>query len=618
MARPTSSLSVRDNRQSVSVARLSRLIAGVLVLVPVVSNTFAFSDPSKSTQARPALAGNRAPLDLIFSPDGKLAYLAEAAEGTVAVIDVPSRRVLRRIPTGGEQPTGLCLTPDGRELLIANSYSGQVAILNAATGARRTLVPIPGQPFGVAVAPDGKRAYVSVSQLDEVAVVELSSGSVTSRIPVGRRPRALQLTADGRTLAVANMAGGTLSVIDTETLREQKRVRLKGVNVRGLAIANTVAGVEAYTTLMPAFNLKATSDPREIWHNLVQGVLLEGTDSSPSEDQWLDFARLPNSSDVVGTPDQYELALDHGARYAWIAVGGRDVVTRITLHDRSRNAVWPASQVEIPVGANPRCLAMAPDGKELWVANYLGNSVSIIDTGSTSVSATLDLGPASHRNPSILGQYLFNHSGLTQSQRFTCSSCHPDGATDGLTWSFVHVKDGFERRNTRDLRAQVADTAPFRWSGFEKGLDGFLVDEVTGLLGGPTPDQAQRQALTAALNQLRLPPNPYRTAGGGLSPEAVRGQQLFEGKAGCAGCHAGPRHGGTGMAAWIGTTRSETLQVDIPQLTGVYDSAPYLHDGRAKTLEEIWESYNAEQLHGKVHLLSPDERKDILRYIREL
>lgn len=596
----------------------STVCRSLFTLVFLAPVCLAAGGEPKPPQARPALAGNRAPLDLIFSPDGKLAYLAEAAEGTIAVIDVPTRWVLRRMPTGGEQPAGLCLTPDGRELLVANSYSGNVAILDAATGNRRGLVRIPGQPYGVAVAPDGKRAFVSVSQLDEVAVVDLASGSVTERIKVGRRPHALQVAPGGQTLAVANLAGGTLSVVDLETLREVKQVKLKGVNVRGLDIAATGAGIEAYTTVMPAFNLKATSDPKEVWHNLVQGVLLEGADSSPSEDQWLDFARLPGSSDVLGTPDQYDLVLDRGARYAWMAVGGRDVVTRITLHDRARNAVWPASQTEVPVGANPRGLAMTPDGKELWVANYLGNSLSVVDTASARVTSTLNLGPASEVDPSILGQYLFNHAGLTQSQRFTCSSCHPDGATDGLTWNFVHVKDGFERRNTRDLRAQVSETAPFRWSGYEKGLDSFIVDEVTGLLGGPTPDQGQRKALTAALNRLRLPPNPYRQADGTLTAEALRGQQLYEGKAGCASCHAGPRRGGTGTSAWIGTTRRETLTVDIPQLIGVYDSAPYLHDGRAKTLEEIWESYNTGQLHGKVHVLTPAERQDLLRYVREL
>lgn len=600
------------------IARIRPFIAGVAALLPLIPGALAFSDPPPAPAARPAISGNRAPLDLVFSPDGKQAYVTEAAEGTVAVIDVAGRKVTRHLVTGGEEPAGLAVTPDGRTLVVANSRSGSVAVLNIETGTREALVRLPGQPYGVAMAPNGKRAFVSISQLDEVAVLDLPGGQIAARIPVGRRPRALQVTPDGATLAVANMAGGSLSVIDTETLRELKQVKLKGVNVRGLAIAYTGAGLEAYTTLMPAFNLKATSDPREIWHNLVQGVLLEGEDSSPSEDQWMDFARLPHSTEVVGTPDQYDLEIGHGARYAWIAAGGRDVVSRITLHDRSRNTIWPFSQIEIPVGANPRGLAMTPDGTELWAANYLGNSLTVIDTAAAKVTATIDLGPASRVDPSILGQYLFNNAALTQSQRFTCSSCHPDGATDGLTWNFVHVKDGFDRRNTRDLRTQVAQTAPFRWSGFEKTLDGFIVDEVTGLLGGPTPSRTQMQALAGALNQLRLPPNPYRNADGSLTPAAARGEQLFQGKAGCSGCHAGAQHGGTGLSAWIGTTRRESLKVDVPQLTGVYDSAPYLHDGRARTLEEIWESYNPEQLHGKMHLLTPEEREDLLRYVREL
>jgi YVTN family beta-propeller protein len=568
-------------------------------------------------RARPATAGNRAPLDLVFSPDGRLAYVVEAAEGTLAVIDAGSRKVLRRIPTGGDQPAGLAVTPNGREVLVANSYSGTVAILDAATGKQRALVSVPGQPYGVAVAPDGKRAFVSVSQLDQVAVIDLPTAQVAARIPVGRRPRALQVTPDGATLTVANLAGGTLSVVSLESLKEETQVRLKGVNVRGLAITKGADAFEAFTTLMPAFNAKATSDPKEVWHNLVQGVRLEGEDSLPAEDQWMDFARLRGSVEVVGSPDQYDIEVSRGGGYAWIAVGGRDVVSRITLHDRSRNTVWPFFQAETPVGANPRGLALTPDGEQLWVANYLGNSLSVIDTNSAAVVETIDLGAASKVDPSIQGQYLFNSAGMTQSHRFSCSSCHPDGAADGLTWNFVHVRDSYSRRNTRDLRAQVAETAPFRWSGFEKHLDGFIDDEVTGLLGGPKPSVEEKRSLTLALNALRLPPNPYRQPNGTFTAEAARGRELFTGKAACSSCHTGPRYGGAGKSAWIGSTR-EDLPVDVPHLLGVYDGAPYLHDGRAKTLEEIFQKHNALKLHGKAHELTPDELRDLLAYVREL
>lgn len=292
-------------------------------------------------------------------------------------------------------------------------------------------------PYGVAVAPDGKRAYVTLSELDEVAVVDLPPARVLQRIPVGRRPRALELTPDGGVLAVANLTGGSVSVINTSTLKEEARVRLKGVNVRGLAV--TADGKEAYTTVMPAFNGKPTDDPKEIWHNLVQAVTLDGAASGKGEDQWMDFARLPGTTEVIGSPDQHDIVLDRKGRHAWMAVAGRDVLTRITIHDRARDAIWPISQVETPVGANPRGLALSRDGKQVWVANHLGNSLTVVDAASASVLKTIDLGKASRPDPTLPGQYLFNNAGLTRSHRFTCSSCHPDGASDGLALSLIHI-----------------------------------------------------------------------------------------------------------------------------------------------------------------------------------
>jgi len=588
---------------------------GCLLLAVAGSASLAQQSRVAIPVARPAVEGNRAPYDLVFAPDGKQAYVTESAEGAVAVIDVATARVTTHFRTGGEQPAGLAVTPDGAELLVANSYSGTVAILDAATGKQRAMLSLPGMPYGAAVTPDGKRAFVSVSQLDELAVVDLKTAAVLRRIPVGRRPRALEITPDGKTLAVGNLAGGSISVLNTETLAEEARVKLKGINVRGIAV--TSDGASAYATLMPAFNGKPTDDPREVWHNLVQAVTLEGADSSVGEDQWMDFARVSGSTEVFGTPDQHDIVLDPAGRYAWVASAGRDVVTRITIKDRRRDAVWPISQIETVVGANPRGLALRPDGKQVWVANHLGNSISILDAGSSALVQTIALGKPSRVDPTIAGQYLFNNAQLTRAHRFTCNSCHPDGGADGLTWRFVHVKDRVNQRNSRDLRSGVIDTAPFRWSGVDAHLDAFIREEVTGLLGGPVPTPVQARALEAAVKAMRLPPNPYRTADQQLTPVAVQGRELFLGRAGCGTCHAGPRHGGTGRSAWIGTT-PENRPLDVPHLTGVYDSAPYLHNGRAATLEHVFGRENPGGLHGKLHTLTAVEQQAVLRYLREL
>lgn len=585
------------------------------LLAATVGPVSLASGGSQTQVARPAIDGNRAPYDLVFSPDGRRAYVSEMAEGTVAVIDTSTHRVVNRFNTGGEEPTGLTLTPDGRSLLVTNSFSGSVAYLDAGSGKVHGILPLPGMPYDVAVTPDGKRAFVTISQLDEVAVIDLPQAKVASRIPVGRRPRALDLSPDGTTLVVANLAGGSVSVIDTETLNEEARVRLKGVNVRG--IAATADNGEAYTTVMPAFNNKVTDDPKEIWHNLVQAVTLQGTSSARGEDQWMDFVRIPGQLDVIGSPDQHDIVLDAQARKAWVSLAGRDVVTRITIHDRTRDAIWPISQVETPVGANPRGLCMTPDGKEVWAANHLGNSLSVLDAASMRVLKTIDLGRASRVDPTIEGQYLFNHAGMTRLQRFSCNSCHPDGTADGLTWSFAHVRDGLSRRNTRDLRGGIEKTAPFRWSGFDEHLSEFVESEVTGLLGGPRPSTRQVEALIGAVSSFKLPPNPHRAPDQQFTAFAKSGRALFEDKAGCSGCHTGPLRGGSGRKRWVGTTGNGRT-VDVPHLVGVYDSAPYLHDGRAATLEEVFGKYNPRQAHGNAHKLTAEELAALLRYVREL
>src|SRR5205807_2513432 len=87
-------------------------------------------------------------------------------------------------------------------------------------------------PYGVAFTPDGRRAYVSVSQLDQVAVIEVAGRRVAGTIPMGRRPRALAITPDGATVVAANMSAGSVSFLDTATLRERAQGPTPAVNMR--------------------------------------------------------------------------------------------------------------------------------------------------------------------------------------------------------------------------------------------------------------------------------------------------------------------------------------------------------------------------------------------------
>ncbi len=70
----------------------------------------------------PQLTGKRGviPFGLALSPDQKRLYVAESGINAVAVIDVPSLKVLGHLPVGWF-PSKLAVTPDGRQLIVANA-----------------------------------------------------------------------------------------------------------------------------------------------------------------------------------------------------------------------------------------------------------------------------------------------------------------------------------------------------------------------------------------------------------------------------------------------------------------------------------------------------------------
>lgn len=126
-----------------------------------------------------------------------------------------------------------------------------------------------------------------------------------------------------------------------------------------------------------------------------------------------------------------------------------------------------------------------------------------------------------------------------------------------------------------------------------------------------------------------------------MSDSAKRGRDLFFGqKGGCTACHVGPNftdekyHNlGVGMDAdEPDLGRFEVTKEDkdrgafkTPTVRNVAQSAPYMHDGSQKTLEEVVEWY-AKGGHPNPHLdkdvrkleLSEQDKKDLVEYMKSL
>lgn len=555
----------------------------------------------------PALpTATRGPLAVAFTPAGDRALVAEGDEGAVALVDVKSGQVTGRISTGGQQPSALAVLSDSHAL-VANTFSGSVALLDLRTRTAAPAVPLRGEPSDLVLDKSRQRAFVSLAQLNQVAVLELPSLRELQRIAVGQRPRAMVLTPDGSTLLVANLQGGDVSLVDTTSLRETRRIEVTGINLRDIDV--TPDGKRAYVTGQIPANTRVTRETLDIWTNTVFALDLRPDARAGSAEGWIDFS-------LNASPDPDGIVVLEPEKVA-VVLSGSDQALLVKTPGPHLRSYDPVIQKRTAVGARPRAIARTPDGKQLWITNQLDSTVSVLDAATLAPVRKIALGIPQRVDARLQGRYLFGSARLTNGHQFSCNSCHPDGNTDGLAWEFIHVPDGFEKRNSRNLRGGIVGTAPFRWSGHNRDIEGFIEEEITGLLKGPKPTHPTLHALWNLVGQFPMPPNPHRTLDGQLTEQARRGEALFAGKAGCGGCHTGERFGGTGKKAWVGTTR-ESVEIDIPHLHGVYDSSPYLHDGRAATLEEIFTRHNPEKLHGQAHQLTGGELADLLRYVREL
>lgn len=584
-------------RFSAAAASLALLVAALPVLAALAQDEL----PDPFALVRPAPRGTRAPYEIGFSPDGARVYVTEFDEGALGVIERATGKVLAHVPTGGGEPTGLAITPDGKTAVVTNSLTGSVAFIQLATQSRR-LTTLPGAPYDVVLSRDGSTAFVSVSQLDQVAVMNVATGEITARWPTGRRPRALALSRDGSVLASGNFSEGSVGFYEVASGRRIGDGPTPAVNLKGLDLFPD--GRRAYAVAQRAQNERATETPVGVWSNQAFVVRPNGGRNG-DQNIWLDLIGAD-----VAEPDSVVFSAD--GRTVYMTCGGG--------HSLQILPVYQGDAVTVKgVGAQPRGLALSPDGAEVWVANHLSNDVAVVDIAGKKVTRRIDLGVPTKPQKDLVGRFLFVSATQTRGGQFSCNSCHPDGLSDGISWKFVHVPDAFGKetnRNVRSLRGEIADTAPFRWTGHDKDVEEFVGTEVAKLLQGPPLTPERRIKLTEFVQSLTIGPNPYRNVDQTMTAPALRGKLLFEGKAECRTCHTGPKWGGQ-RKGFIGTT-PEGVDLDVPHLNGVFDTYPYLHDGRAPTLESIFSKHDPQGKHGRAATLSADELGDLIQFLREL
>jgi cytochrome c peroxidase len=285
----------------------------------------------------------------------------------------------------------------------------------------------------------------------------------------------------------------------------------------------------------------------------------------------------------------------------------------------------------IPTGCNPKHLALSPDGRRLFVAERLDDQVLVVNTTNLKPIGRIVLGDGGRDDPIRQGERVFTRAKYTFQSQFSCRSCHPDGQVDGLSYDFDGSGIGDSLLDNRSL-CGVAGTDPFKWNGKNPTLqfqDGPRFARVL-MRTDPIP-KAQLDELATFLEH--LPPTrtiPWSRVGQPLTPAEQRGRKLFLATQRpdgtpipltlrCQTCHRPPIFTDRLLRS-VGTKapRDASGMFDTPHLIGIGASAPYLHDGRAKTLEELWTTYQKDDLHGVSSYWSKEQLNDLVEYLKTL
>jgi len=523
-------------------------------------------------------------------------------------------------------------------------------------------LPRASRPFGVIVRDD--ELFVTLQATGELArLAPFAAPVLVDRIPALPDARGLALLPDGR-IAVSRWrstdAEAELAIIDPEAGTSEPAT----LQFDPKEASDTEAGG------IPSYLDQILVSPQgdriaipSLQANIAQGAYLDGDPLIFDETLRgiVSYLELPGAVEVFESRKHFDNrglmsagVFNSRGDFLFLADRGSRSVERIDVFTGGQSGAI------LDVGFAPQGLALTPDDRWLLVDAYLSRELVVYDVTSFDElpQPAFRLATASSEplGAEVLrGKQLFNDSfdpRLARDGYIACAHCHLDAEGDRRTWDFTDRGEGM--RNTIGLLGRGGTAhGPIHWSAnfdevqdFENdirgafGGSGLMTDEAfeTGTraqtLGDPKAGvSADLDALAAYVVSLdAFLPSPWREPGGEATPEAQLGAVLFT-QLGCDSCHAGATLTDSEFVGPadpllhdVGTITAASGQrlgmplpgLDTPTLRELWNSPPYLHDGSAATVREVFTVHNAAQLHGATAALTEQELDQLVAHLLAL
>jgi YVTN family beta-propeller protein len=127
----------------------------------------------------------KGPEAIDISPDETEVWTAHSQDGGVSLIDTASLKVKQTLPALTKHSNRLKFTPDGKRVLISDPEGHEVVVLDVATRKEVKRVKTGGTPLGIQLVPDGTRAFVALADEGAVLAIDLKTLEIAGRVATG-------------------------------------------------------------------------------------------------------------------------------------------------------------------------------------------------------------------------------------------------------------------------------------------------------------------------------------------------------------------------------------------------------------------------------------------------
>lgn len=577
-----------------------------------------------------ALLGGTSNSLMDISADGKFLACSNRDSGTVTIVDLASHQKVREVKIG-EKPEGVSFIGDSHQVAVAVNAEDKVVIFEATNGGRLADIDVFDEPYGIVSDPEGKRLFVTLDYPGRIVEIDASTRKFSREASVGQFVRGIALSPAENRLFVTEYYTAKVKAIDAANLKVVDE--WPGASTDNLA-RQVILNPRRPKAYLPNIRSRVTAVHGE-------GSIfpyLSVVDTGAGEGKRRKRIPMDAFLNNLVTANPWEVAVSPDGRELYIVFAGTNDMFACDVLDDDYREVKLRQYMKL--GANPRAVRVSPDGQTFYVYNALDFNVVAYDTKSLKSVAEIAVTDNPLGAEILEGKRLFYSAlqPMVGRRWISCSSCHPDGEPDGRTW---HNPEGL--RNTQSF-AGMAWTHPIHWSAdrdevqdFEHTIRGPLMQgrglirgQVQEQLGSPNKGLSDSlDALAAYSNTHKFSLSPYSK--NGLNAAAKRGREIFgSAETKCASCHSGPfstdsrpRPAAEIVRHDVGTSKEDPGEkmgpaYDTPTLLGIYRTAPYLHHGKAATIEDVLTTHNKDDKHGKTSHLSADQINDLVEYLKAL